>query len=347
MFRSSFNQLKQNWNFNRLFLSLNGQLFWVDGRPDAKNLVSLDRSRTISSRLYRRCSIPYISPSGFQALDVLVVAQHGRFGNMVRQVALAIATAKKLGIGEVIVKSLPLFPQGTWSIDGFTSLTHDSKLRTRTVRKPLLALGGDFFVRSRLPVDLENSEFEEIGSFLSRLGGFSAQPPLDPETLVIHIRSGDVFTNKPHSSLGQPPLSFYQYVIREEKPSKIVLVFEDYANPVIGRLISHVSGLNIPFDVSSGDFRTDVSVLLSARKLVTSVGTLADAILLLSPNIERWISFGRPARRYYQGRALQSIKSVFDESGEYSGFVLNENWKNSAAQRDMMLNFPLRELRSV
>ena len=335
------NQLRQNWNFNRFFMLLNRDLRIADsfltgvfagprGGPE----------NALSSRIYR----PWNKHRFFRGREILpdlvVVAQHGRFGNMIRQVGFAIATAEKLGVKEVLVKSLPDFPVGTWVLDNGVTLTHDRLLRPRMMKRPSLVLGGDFFVKRRLPVEVQDVDFEVIGRSLGSILGLPMPEELTDDTLVIHFRSGDAFSERPHGALGQPPLSFYEKVIEHESPAKVILVCENLANPVIERVRSLIDSRGIPVSVSSSGFRQDLAILLGAQILVTANGTLAEALLLLSPRIKRWVSFGGNFRPYFRRRALDSTVSVVDLSGEYSRAIMKGNWQNSPAQREMMLNFP-------
>ena len=341
LYNVNWNQLGQNWNFNRFLVLLNRRVRIAD--LTLTTVLSQRRGDTewaLSSRIYR----PWHKPRSYWgpdfSPDVLVVAQHGRFGNMIRQVGFAIATAQKLGIKEVLVKSLPNFPAGTWVLDNGVTLTHDRLLRPRMMKRPSLVLGGDFFVKPRLPVEVEDVDFDVIGRSLGNILGLPVPEALTEDTLVIHFRSGDAFSERPHGALGQPPLSFYEKVIEHESPVKVILVYENLANPVIERFRSFIDSRGIPVSVSSSGFRQDLAILLGAQTLVTAQGTLAEAILLLSPRIQRWISFGGNSPPYFRRRALDSTVAVVDPSGEYSEAILKGNWQNSPAQREMMLNFP-------
>ena len=345
LYSLNWNQIKQTWNFNRFFVILNRRL-----RVSDVGLTQNLRERrgptewALSSRVYR----PWHQSSrrwGTEfSPDVLVVAQHGRFGNMIRQVSLAIATAEKLEIREVLVKSLPEFPKGTWVLDNGVSLTHDPLLRPRIIARPSLALGGDFFVKPRLPVPVDDIDFDVIGRSLADIVGLPSHGGLHDDSLVIHFRSGDAFSGSPHGALGQPPLSFYEKVIVHENPKSIRLVYEDQANPVIEKVQSYIESLGIQYSVSSGGFRDDLEVLVGAKNLVTAQGTLAEAVLLLSPSIQRWISFGKNPRLYFRRRALASTVSVFDPSEQYSQAILRGNWRNSPEQQQLMVEFGAEEL---
>ena len=345
LYSVNINQLRQTWNFNRFVLLL-GHRFRIADLELTEEISSLRSSADweMSSRMYRPLISLRRKKSHASSPDVLVVAQHGRFGNMVRQVALAIASAERLGVREVIVKSFPGFPLGTWVLDNGVALTHDSFIRSRMIARPRLALGGDFFVKPRLPVDVEGVDFDLIASSLMEAGRLTPSEPLPPGVLVIHFRSGDAFSQNPHPGLGQPPLAFYHRVIEHENPAKVVLVFEDRRNPTIDSVIHYLETLKLPYSVQSGSFADDLEVLLAARSLVTANGTLTEALLMLSPYVERWASYSRDPQLFFRSRSVPTIIGVADSSGEYSSRVLTGNWKNTADQRALMLSHPAEDL---
>lgn len=348
LYNANWNQVRQTWNFNRLFLLLGFRMRLADSRLT----MLLGESRgpqewELSSRVYRPWNTRSSRWSADDPFDVVVVAQHGRFGNMIRQLSLAIGVAERMGVREVLVKSLPEFPTGTWALDNGVALTHDPFLRTRMIARPRLALGGDFFVKPRLPIDTAKIDFDVIGRSLFDALDLGSVEPLDESTLVIHFRSGDAFTTVPHPNLGQPPLAFYKKLIARENPTQVALVFEDTANPVIHATQQHLTDLGIPFTRQSSGFREDLRLLLRARKLVTARGTLAEALLLLSPHIRRWIHFGEPKSTYFRRQGIQSVVSIRDSDGRYSEQILDGTWKNSDAQRSLMMSFPAENLELV
>ena len=345
LYNVNFNQLAQTWNFNRFFLLLSFRMRVAD-----RYLTRLfSQTRPVdywemSSRIYRPL-VPRKQARIEEARpDVIVVAQHGRFGNMVRQVSLSIACAEKLGIREVIVKSFPQFPRGTWVLDNGVALTHDPYLRSRMIARPRLALAGDFFLKPRLPIQVDDVDFDTIASSLVEAGNLAGENALSREVLVVHFRSGDAFSDRPHPGLGQPPLSFYQLVIDHEKPEKVILVFENKANPVIDGVIAHLEAVAIPYSIQSANFREDLGVLLAARSLITANGTLSEALLMLSPHLQRWISYSRDSELYFRSRPIRDIVRVMDSSEDYSSRILKGNWRNSPEQRKLMMSFPASEL---
>lgn len=137
---------------------------------------------------------------------------------------------------------------------------------------------------------------------------------LQPDTLVMHVRSGDLFTswkdgartfnhsgyNSEMGSRGQPPLGFYYRVMAHalpadpHRPSTVVLVTSpDLASPVV-RALKHqaqMGALRPTLRLSASEsFHDDLQVLLCARKLVLADSTLT-SLLTDSPRLERAYRF--------------------------------------------------------
>lgn len=338
-YRLNFHHLRLNWNFNRWFVILGFKVFF--GRPAFTQLWSRARrpnESEISSRFY----LPLRGKTSPEASnpDLIVVAEHGRFGNNVRQIAYALAAARKLGVREVVAKSLPLMPVGSWEVEEGLHLTHDPLLRPRIVTKPKVILGGDFFVVSRLPVSVDESDYSTIGRALARATGLEPEARLEGETLVIHVRSGDAFSPHPHGALGQPPVSFYQLVLEELSPNHVVLVFEDEANPVIANLREYLVEKKISFAEQSSDVRSDFKTILAAKNLVLAQGTLGQAMVLLSGNLEKLITFGSASSPRFPKSSAPKAIAVKDAKGDYTDLVMRGNWENSPEQLNLMVTYP-------
>jgi len=107
--------------------------------------------------------------------------------------------------------------------------------------------------------------------------------PLDDDCLVIHLRSGDTarigFT---HGEYVLPPLSFYRAIIEKGfANSRIVILCEDRVNPCLGELLR----LYPRAEHQLRNLRGDVVVMLAARHLVCSTGSLASSIATISSNL--------------------------------------------------------------
>ena len=115
------------------------------------------------------------------------------------------------------------------------------------------------------------------------------------QTLVIHARSGDIFTHWRNGRLrgysrsraatadqrfnrGQPPLAFYKRVVAELRArpgpplQRIILVASDDANPVV-RAGTFGAGLRVDRTLN-GSLRDDLVTLLCAHRLIMSASSL-------------------------------------------------------------------------
>lgn len=164
--------------------------------------------------------------------------------------------------------------------------------------------------------------------------------------LTLHIRSGDVFSEHPHPGYGQPPLSFYTRVILHNKPKNVVVLSEDHLNPVVAELVSwcQVRGLLVT-QISSG-LASTVSELVAAEALAAGRGTFVPAALSLKPK-ERDIYLFEPGSEPLLCDQLNKIYEVRDADGHYAREILNHNWNNTPAQRELMVSYPETSLSDV
>ena len=83
------------------------------------------------------------------------------------------------------------------------------------------------------------------------------------DSLVIHLRSGDVFKPSPHRAYVQPPLSLYDKIIKTERYKKVIVVTDpSRSNPCLKPLVKKYSA-----DVISIDSMRDFGYLMSAQRL--------------------------------------------------------------------------------
>ena len=104
---------------------------------------------------------------------------------------------------------------------------------------------------------------------------------LTDDDLVIHIRSGNIFGGWVHKNYAQPPMTFYDKVISEANPKKIIIVSEDDKNPCVKGIIDKYDNSY----VSHTNLKTSISIILSAKKLAIGFGTFGWMQALLSNNI--------------------------------------------------------------
>lgn len=138
---------------------------------------------------------------------------------------------------------------------------------------------------------------------------------IDDNTLVIHIRSGDIFNDGAHGFYLQPPYSFYKKIITENNYTKIHIITEaDLRNPAIQMICQeHPSTI-----VQTSDLIHDCSVILQARHfLCNSQGSFGHMLSLMSKNITNLYL------PYYL-----DPKTVFEQTDLVGGFLKGKNMQN-------------------
>jgi len=110
---------------------------------------------------------------------------------------------------------------------------------------------------------------------------------LPDDTLVMHMRSGDVFQPRPLPWYGQPPCQYYADVMKKRAWGRVVVVAQDtVGNPCIRTAIR----MGAVHNVSS--WEDDLRLLLGARHLALGRGTLGLAVAALSDNLKTMYTFG-------------------------------------------------------
>jgi hypothetical protein len=154
------------------------------------------------------------------------------------------------------------------------------------------------------------------------------------DTLVIHIRSGDIFEGWIHQNYVQPPLSYYKKIIEETKPSNILIVTQsDRKNPCIDSLLPLYPNTKI----QCGTLQQDVSAILNARKLVIGFGTFGWMLSMISDRIH---TLHCPTictdllSSFYSTPPFEINRYI------YKDYIKIGDWKNTKEQRELMLIHP-------
>jgi hypothetical protein len=110
---------------------------------------------------------------------------------------------------------------------------------------------------------------------------------INDDTLVIHMRSGDVFTDKLNAVKMiyiQPPLSYYLEIISNFSFKDIVIVTQnDHKNPCINNLKKIIPNIR----VQSSTLFDDISTIMSARNLVVPHSSFSICLGLASDKLKR------------------------------------------------------------
>lgn len=279
-------------------------------------------------------------------IDAIEMTGRLRFGNSYISLLQALNVAKAIGADTIVANHSHMKPETDSVIDGI-------KITTKKV-KGQNVLRGQFYYPNLL-----TNFFDEAGVRHWSCSPYKALPelfeiyelglkqePLDGDEIVVHLRAGDVFEKpNPHPLYGQPPLSFYLKVLEEKSWSRVWLVFQNDANPVIPELIRMLEERKIPFQTVSGDFVSDVELCLRTQNLVMSNGTFLFPVVCASKNLRTIYKFEsqhKPFPICFEENIFE-IKHYRDEFGDYNAKVMRE-WMNTAEQREMMLKYPARHL---
>ena len=165
---------------------------------------------------------------------------------------------------------------------------------------------------------------------------FSIESALDEDTLVIHIRSGDIFAhehNPPHDYVPNP-LCYYLTLIEEY--NKVIVVTEpDNYNPIVDEL-KKIEKVTIQSKTVAEDFAT----LMRAKNLASSgTGTFAVAAALCSSNIQRFYCTNLYLDEHLNPEMLMATDGIEVNMMELNNYIELKTWKNNEEQRKFILEY--------
>jgi len=195
-------------------------------------------------------------------------------------------------------------------------------------------LQGTFFKINHKMEPIEMKEkFHKYIEPIFKLNILSNSYQFKKNELTVHIRSGDIFNKNPHSSYVQPPLSYYLKLLEKYN---LNLVFQDYKNPCIKRLLLNDGVQN----VSRQTLVQDLFYLINSKNLAIGHGTFGFAVYIISKNLQNlyiphfsFLDF--PIGNWGSDINIHTI--------ELKNYIKKGNWKNSYLQRRKMLNYKLKD----
>lgn len=142
-----------------------------------------------------------------------------------------------------------------------------------------------------------NDKIKEILQYIKPLINYNKQNiELTDDDLVIHIRSGDIFALLKYETNGlysQPPLSFYEKILKETSYKNYYLVAENYCNPIINILLKKYPKIipiinNKPHEMYkiNDELINDIYYILEAKNLVLSNSGMPYILILFNNNIK-------------------------------------------------------------
>ncbi|WP_244025367.1 coagulation factor 5 8 type domain-containing protein [Methylobacterium sp. J-048] len=277
--------------------------------------------------------------------------QNGAFGNCLIQYIIALSVAKALNLKYVAVpkfdRSKVIFLTERLTRDGITFLPPDEELPADGY-----FLSGLFFdptqFQRQVSLDAPPDSRAIIQGMIRPL--FNGLPATFPakadDQLLIHIRSGDIFSTWVDPHYPQPPFAFYRMVIDrllgEGRIRSVKLVFENRLNPVIAEVEAYAGSLGLPVETQSESLVADVAALVNGRYLVFGLGTFGPAICHLSERVEQVFYFASNWPQIFRG--IPSIDKVVEVRDIAERYIKVGEWQNTDAQRRMMIDYPAEAL---
>jgi hypothetical protein len=311
-----------------------GEFFLADGKFNRKQVETYVIER------------PTIIDGACRLIGVKLT-RFGRLGNQIEALVNASVVARHLSLKYVVVRN-----QGglirlseSFQDDGISYVSDVSD-----VPEPGALLAGNFFFRDHLApavnavsdAERHRVALDVIRPRLMRPLPVAGDVKLDAE-LTIHFRAGDIF-NSPADALGytQPPLSFYTLLVRHlldrKRIARVRLVFEDYRNPCIERLIAFLREEAIPYRIQSGTLEEDLAALMDAPLLVFGFGSFGTGVCMLSSAVDTVFCMeGFNDRDYARIPSVRRVVRVRDRD---AGYTRVGAWRGTQEQFDLMLDYP-------
>ena len=281
--------------------------------------------------------------SNFSSKDqAVVIPGLGRLGNAARRLANGLAVASALHFDHVIVPEQAILERSIFR-EGHHVLSQAtlwygkiSTIATPRVRRLGLAdLLGPVPVGAGLDENSRDAIWPDLSSLLKEKPHADA---FSESTIVIHLRGGDVFGKRKPPSYGQPPLGFYEKILRTGRWKSAVIVHQDHSNPVLTELMKLCDELAIVATSSSGALSEDLPVLMRARNLVVARGSFGSAVAGLSQHVRNVYFFEDKFHLDFKPQSVR-LHRVVDTTGTFRSEVLSSNWVGSPRQYELMMTY--------
>jgi len=200
--------------------------------------------------------------------------------------------------------------------------------------KVILTDPNDFYYKDKIKnvsKDVFDANYEKIIDILSDVFTIKNVPTLNKNTLVIHIRSGDIFVAHPHPAYLPPPLTYYTNILNNNNFDKVILVAEDTKNPVINALILLYP--NIIYKKQS--LENDIKTILAGDNIICSVGSFIPYLIIFSKNITNLYkpSYVDIPENYYNKKFKIHNIDLIDYRSKLT------TWRNTREQIELLMKY--------
>ena len=276
----------------------------------------------------------------------IAVTEYGRLGNNLIQLANALILAEVAGFRYVRLPKMPFLAlsqptesHGLCLLPRNAATRHYGHFVEDTFYRPPTSDTGVLSQAARR---------NALRRHVLHLMSLPTPVPAEDTDLVIHIRSGDIFSENPHPGFVQPPFAYYRNIIHARSEagtiSRVKLVFEDRKNPCVDAVCDYCTQTGLPLIEQSGTLDEDMAHLLGARNLVIGTGSFGAAVCFLSDKIRHVDSFDMLGG-FYTGFGADPEVTHWQVCTDR--YIAANGWRNTAEQRRLMLELPSTDIRVV
>ncbi len=289
--------------------------------------ISIRYRFTLIKKLLRR-SYNFLVP--FENYGI--IHQFGRLGNNLQQIALATLYVNKFSKNfyykeNNFIKRIEIINNN--ESDKYKNITKKYEFYSYDVKQsfnsdyPLSEISHEF-----INSNIQKAFIETIKPNLK----FLRQIKIPDNTLVLHIRSGDIFEKDKYPEYVQNPIGYYLEILNKYE-STIIVTDKSRNNPVIPKLLE-LSNVTI----KSGDLDEDFNTLFSAKNLATSgVGTFPIAAALISTELENFYYSDIYLSNHLNPKMIKNTKVKHHEYS-FDNYIEIGSWKNSKENLKMIMS---------
>ena len=163
---------------------------------------------------------------------------------------------------------------------------------------------------------------------------------VNPDDLYIHIRCGNIFVNEALPSYAQPPLCFYQKILKNFKFRKVYIISGSTNSPVFNELLKE-----FPYLIQrNNSLELDFSYLSNAYNLVGSVSSFLITSIKFNDNLKNYWEYDiyrKSEKIFHLHHDVYQFPKNFTiykmlPSKKYKNEMFS--WKNSNEQLKLMIN---------
>ena len=251
---------------------------------------------------------------------------YGRLGNNIQQCALGTMIAKNIGgtfeqplDHEIIKRHRTSFGHGTQEISSkffyYEGAYQEIDVPIYQIRKEIRHICKTWISPQ---LDVPTTEISD-------------------DTIVIHIRSGDIFDKNISNPCNYIPNPLYFYTTLIESFEKVIVVTEgDDYNPIINELKKHSK-----VTIQSKSVAEDFGVLMSAKNIASSgVGTFAVAAALCSRSIEKFFCTNLHITEHLNWKMLLG-GDIEVNMLDLPDYIKPGEWENTDEQRQFLFSYKI------